>query len=71
LAKPKSQIVRDAVAEYHQRMGKVGESERLRLLKIFDELVPTFPKRPRKEVQAELREIRRARRHGGRGGIKP
>ena len=49
---------------------KLSESERLRLLKIFDELVPKIPKRPRKEVQAEIREIRRARRHGGRSGIK-
>lgn len=66
LGKPKSQVIREAVADYHGRIGKMSEQERQRMLKLFDTLVPLIPKRPQAEVDAELREIRRARRHGGR-----
>ena len=66
LAKPKSQVVREAVADYCQRIGKLSESERVRVVKVFDTVVPLIPKRPQNEVEAELREIRRARRHAGR-----
>ncbi|MBZ5618726.1 MAG: ribbon-helix-helix domain-containing protein [Acidobacteriia bacterium] len=66
LAKPKSQIVREAVADYHSRIGRLSESERQRMLKVFDTLVPLIPARPQHEVDEELREIRRARRSGGR-----
>jgi hypothetical protein len=66
LSKPKSQVVREAVTEYRQRIGKLSDSERIRMLHVFDTLVPKIPPRPRSEVDAELREIRRARRHGGR-----
>jgi hypothetical protein len=66
LAKPKSQIVREAVADYHARIGRLSESERQRMLKIFDTLFPLIPTRPQREVDDELKEIRRARRTGGR-----
>jgi hypothetical protein len=66
LAKPKSQIVREAVADYHARIGRLSESERQRMLKIFDTLSPLIPIRPQQEVEDELKEIRRARRSGGR-----
>jgi hypothetical protein len=66
LAKPKSQVVREAVADYHSRIGRLSESERQRLLKIFDTVVPLIPSRPQREVDRELREIRQARRSGGR-----
>jgi hypothetical protein len=66
LAKPKSQIVREAVADYHGRIGRLSEAERQRMLKVFDTLVPLIPARPQKEVDDELKEIRRARRSGGR-----
>ena len=69
LAKPKSQIVREAVADYHSRIGRLSESERQRMLKVFDTLVPRIPVRPQREVEDELREIRRARRSGGRLSI--
>lgn len=36
------------------------------MLKVFDKLVPRVPSRPQREVEQELREIRRARRSGGR-----
>jgi predicted DNA-binding protein len=66
LAKPKSQIVREAVAAYHDRIGRLSESEIQRKLKIFDTLIPLIPARPQHEVEEELKEIRRARRSGGR-----
>ena len=66
LGKPKSQIVREAVADYHNRIGRLSESERQRLLKIFDTVVPLIPARPQREVDRELRGIRQARRAGGR-----
>jgi hypothetical protein len=66
LARPKSQIVREAIHDFHERMGRLGEGERLRLLRVFDEVVPRIPERPLAEVHKELTAIRRARRAGGR-----
>jgi hypothetical protein len=66
LAKPKSQVVREAVADYYSRIGRLSETERQRMLRVFDALVPRIPARPQREVEDELREIRRSRRSGGR-----
>lgn len=64
---PQSQVVREAVTEYSARIGRLGEAERLALLRTFDRLVPTLPARPAADVDAELREVRASRRRGGRG----
>lgn len=64
----KSQIVRDAVADYSARVDRLGERERLRLLRLFDRVVPAIPERSVEEVEEELEALRRARRHGGRAG---
>ena len=64
---PKSQVVREAVEEYHQRMGRMSERERLHLLEMFDTFVPRIPLRSRRAVERELKAIREARRSGGRG----
>ena len=53
-------MVREAVADYHARIGRLSESERQRMLKIFDTLFPLIPKRPQREAEEELKEIRRA-----------
>ena len=66
LAKPKSEIVRDAIQEYHQRIGRLSESEKQRMIKALQEYYAKVPKRDQRETEAELTEIRRARRHGGR-----
>lgn len=63
---PKSEVVRVAIAEYYDKIGRLSERERLRLLRAFDELVPRIPERSAAEVDRELRSIRRARRGGGR-----
>ena len=66
LAKPKSEVVREAIQDFHERIGRLSERERLRLLQVFDELVPRIPSRPAAAVEKELKEIRRSRRGGGR-----
>ena len=66
LAKPKSQIVREAVAEYHGRIHRLSKSEIQARLEIFDTLFPLIPIRPQRETDEELEEIRLARRSGGR-----
>lgn len=69
LAMPKSQVVREAVRNYYDRLGKMSEQECKRMLRIFDEVIPRIPARPRNEVRRELNEIRLARRLGGRAAI--
>lgn len=66
LALPKSEVVREAILEFHDRIGKLSERERLRLLRTFDEVIPGIPARDVREVERELRAIRQARRSGGR-----
>ena len=66
LAIPKSEVVREAIQEFHQRIGRLSERERLRLLAAFDELVPRIPARDVLEVEREIQAVRQARRRGGR-----
>lgn len=66
LSMPKSQVVREAIRLYGDQMGRTTEEERDRMLAAFDEVTPHILDRPRSEVEAELEEIRRARRVGGR-----
>jgi hypothetical protein len=66
LAIPKSRVVREAVEEYHARIGKLSEAERLRMLDAFDRLVAVIPDRPVADVDKELAYIRKSRRTGGR-----
>jgi hypothetical protein len=68
LAKPQSAVVRDAIHDFSERVGRLSERERLRLLQIFDEVVPRIPARPAGQVRREIDQIRQARRAGGRGG---
>jgi len=66
LAVPKSAVVREAIRDFSERAGRLGESERRRLLEAFDRLVPAIPRRPVGDVARELAELQRARRAGGR-----
>ncbi len=63
---PKSEVVREAIQEYHERIGRLSGSERRRMLADFDRLVPLIPSRPQAEVKREIEGIRKARRRGGR-----
>ena len=69
LALPKSQVVREAVAEFSERIGRLSERERLNLLRTFDEMVPRIPERDVRQVDRELKAIRLARRSGGRKAL--
>ena len=66
LEKPQSQVVREAIGDYAERVGRLSERERRALLHVFDTLVPSLPARPLREVESELRALRSARRGGGR-----
>ena len=66
LAMAKSEVVREAIMEFHDRIGRLSDRERSKMLKAFDELVPRIPKRSAAEVDAELAEVRRARKAAGR-----
>ena len=66
LQQPQSAIVREAVQDYAQRIGRLRERERLRLLEVFDQVVPRIPRRAARSTDAELAAVRRARRRGGR-----
>jgi ribbon-helix-helix CopG family protein len=66
LHKPQSMIVREAVAEYAARAGRLTEFERRRMLNAVDQIIKQPATRPQREVDRELRGIRRSRRQGGR-----
>jgi hypothetical protein len=63
---PKSGVVREAVAEYAARAGRLSERERLRMLRAMDDIMARSPTRPQKEVDRELAALRRSRRRPGR-----
>jgi hypothetical protein len=66
LARPKSEIVREAILEFHHRIGRLSERERSSMLRAFDELIPKIPVRPAAAADRELAQLRVARRTGGR-----
>ena len=66
LAKPKSEIVREAIHDLHERIGRLSERERIRMLHVFDKMVPRIPPGSTAAVEKELRSIRETRRAGGR-----
>jgi predicted transcriptional regulator len=66
LAKPQSYVVREAIRDYEVRSTKLTDEERARLLGIVDRMVQEPPTRTAAEVDAELKEIRAARRRWGR-----
>jgi|HubBroStandDraft_1064217.scaffolds.fasta_scaffold653885_2 hypothetical protein len=73
LAIPKSQVVSRAIEDFHERTGsprvaaaRLKEPERRRMLKAIEDMMRRAPTRPQHEVDRELKEIRAARRRGGR-----
>ena len=65
LGKPQSMVVREAVADYAARAGRLTESERRRMLADIAAIGRRPATRPQSEVAAELRAVRRERRAGG------
>jgi hypothetical protein len=66
LKKPQSAVVREAIEDYASRTLRLTDDERRHMLKVFDRLVAKIPRRPQKEADAEIAEIRRTRSSGGR-----
>ena len=66
LALAKSEIVREAIMEFHDRIGRLSDRERSKMLTAFDELVPRIPEHSDAKVDAELAEVRQGRKAGGR-----
>ena len=66
LSKPKSEVVRDAIQDYHARIDRLSEPERIRMLAAFDELSSKLPPRATEDVDREIERIRASRRRGGR-----
>ena len=66
LVRPQSQVVRESIKEYEAHADKLSEQEARRRLAALDEFMTKFPPRPRREVEAELKEIRASRRMGWR-----
>jgi len=69
LALPKSGVVREAIREFFERMGRLSDGERAKMLRTFDEMVPRIPTRDVREARQEQRDIRRARSKGGRRSL--
>jgi predicted transcriptional regulator len=66
LSKPKSQIIREAIGDYHAKADRLSEVERARMLRAIDEMMARSPARPESQVEKELRELRHARTSRGR-----
>jgi predicted transcriptional regulator len=66
LSKPKSEVVREAIRDYHSRADRLSEAERQRMLRAVDELMLKPATRSQEEVDRELREIRESRKRGWR-----
>ena len=71
LGMAQSHVVREAVADYAARKDRLSERERLRLLAVLDRLHDAPVTRSEQSVDAEIRAVRAARRHGGRPGQTP
>ena len=66
MAKPQSQVVREAVKDYEVRSAKLNEEERVRMLAVVDRMIQEPPTRTAAEVDAEIGAIRASRRRWGR-----
>jgi len=64
--KPQSLVVREAVAEYAANSDRLSELERRRMLGAIDAMLERPASRPERAVDREVRQIREARRQGGR-----
>jgi metal-responsive CopG/Arc/MetJ family transcriptional regulator len=64
LAKPKSEVVREAIREYDAKSDRLSETEKRRMLKLLQEYSKQPAEKTRAEVDRELRAIRESRRRG-------
>jgi metal-responsive CopG/Arc/MetJ family transcriptional regulator len=64
LAKPKSEVVREAILDYHGKSDRLSEPERQRMLRLVQEIAAQPRTRSSRSVDRELREIRASRHKG-------
>jgi predicted transcriptional regulator len=64
--KSQSAVVREAIAQYEARADRLTAAERERLTSLMEEIITGPPTRSPAAINTEIREIRRARRQGGR-----
>ena len=65
LGRPQSAVVREAIADHARRIDRLSEEEKGRMLAALARLRSHAPGRTDAETDAELRDIRRARRAAG------
>ncbi len=66
LKKPQSAVVREAIQDYAIRASRLSEEERRHVLKVFDRMVARIPVGSQSQADAEIAQIRKARKTGGR-----
>ena len=66
LGKSQSLVFREAIAEYAARAGRLTDAEQRHMLAAIDRMIQRPITRSGTDVKREVRDIRRARRHGGR-----
>jgi Arc/MetJ-type ribon-helix-helix transcriptional regulator len=66
LAKPKSEVVREAIRDYHARNDRLSEAERKRMLQVLDQMMKRRPTRSQSDVDREIAQIHAGRKGGGR-----
>ena len=66
LSKAKSQVVREAIEDYHAKSDRLTEAERIRMIRALEQLKGEPAARSDAETDRELREIRASRKRWGR-----
>lgn len=64
--KPQSLVVREAVAQYDARADRLSHAEQRHMLGVLAEIRRQGPTAGAEDVKAEIAEVRRSRRQGGR-----
>ena len=55
LNKSKSEVMRDAIADFYEGICRLSETERQRQLRVIRDLVPSIPLRPLEDVEKGTR----------------
>ncbi|HYK58450.1 MAG TPA: ribbon-helix-helix protein, CopG family [Bryobacteraceae bacterium] len=71
LAKPKSEVVRDAIDHYYVKSDRLSDEERERMLRALREFAARPPTRSQAEVDREIRQIRASRKRWRRASEVP
>jgi predicted transcriptional regulator len=66
MKKPQSVVFREAIRDYSERADQLTTAEKERMLAVVDRMMAREASRPEAEVDAEIRQVRAARRTGGR-----